>query len=103
MSIPDSHLCRRRDPAQVILAALADKVRGFGYRTVAKRCGLGEFPTEVRGWVKAFAAKATSIRLQMTAWAMHLDSSPTAIARVARPSATRSRRSGSLCVPPRSA
>jgi hypothetical protein len=77
---PDSHLCRRRDPARVILAALADKARGLGYRTVARRHGLSEFWTRVRGWVKAFAANAASVRAHMTAWAMHLDSSLTAIA-----------------------
>jgi hypothetical protein len=77
--VPDSQLFRRRDPARVILAALSDKARGLGRRRIADRHGLRDFPTRVRGWIRSFAANAERVRVQMTAWAAHLDSTLTGI------------------------
>lgn len=76
---PDTHLVRRRDPAGLILAALADKAAGLGHRKIADRCALSELPTRVRGWIRSFSANAERIRAQMTAWAARLDSSLRAV------------------------
>jgi hypothetical protein len=75
---PDGRLFRRRDPAGVILAALIDKASGLGYRKIAERYGLSDFPTRVRGWTHSFAANAEQVRVHMTAWAAYLDSNLTA-------------------------
>ena len=47
---------RRRDGAEVIVAALLDKAQGVGHRTIAAR--LDRAPGTVRGWLRAFARRA---------------------------------------------
>lgn len=65
-------LCRRRDLAEVIGAALLAKaLGGAGHRRVATAAGLP--PSTVRGWLRRFAANAEAIRVWFTVVAHDLD------------------------------
>jgi hypothetical protein len=58
--LPVTALLRRADVAEVVGSALAAKVAGAGWRTIAGRLGL---PGEtVRGWLRSFGRRAGGIR-----------------------------------------
>lgn len=62
---------RRRDPAEVIGAALVAKAAGLGHRGAAAVTGVPV--STVRGWLRRFAANALSIRAWFTVLAHGLD------------------------------
>jgi hypothetical protein len=59
--LPVSALVRRADAADVIGAALAARAAGSGWRPIAQR--LGRPGSTVRGWLRAFGARAEAVRL----------------------------------------
>ena len=62
--LPVFALLRRADLAEVIGAALSAKAAGLGARPIAARLGR---PVEtVRGWLRAFAARAQALRVWFT-------------------------------------
>jgi hypothetical protein len=69
--VPEDTLLRRRDGVEVIGAAMTAKAQGNGHRHIAK--DLGRPPSTVRGWLRAFAAKAVALREHFTRWAHALD------------------------------
>ncbi len=69
--VPEDTLVRRRDSTEVIGAALTAKANGAGHRPIAK--GLGRAPSTVRGWLRAFAARAVAVREHFVRWAHALD------------------------------
>jgi hypothetical protein len=62
--LPVSVLVRRADAVEVIGAALAAKASGSGWRPIAAR--LGRPGATVRGWLRAFGARAEAVRLFFT-------------------------------------
>jgi hypothetical protein len=69
--LPDWCLARRRDPAEVIGAALVANASGEGYRRIAARTGVPA--GTVRGWLRRFKSAAERIRAHFTAWAYRTD------------------------------
>jgi hypothetical protein len=53
-------LARRADAVDVIGSALRMKAEGVGHRSIA--AALGRAPTTVRGWLRAFAVNAETVR-----------------------------------------
>lgn len=66
-----SCLLRRADAVDVIGAALTAKASGQGHRPIA--AGLGRAASTVRGWLRAFAARAEQIRELFTRLLVELD------------------------------
>lgn len=66
-----SCLLRRADAVEVIGAALAGKAAGAGHRPIAAR--LGRAVSTVRGWLRAFAGNAESVRAACMALVSQLD------------------------------
>lgn len=64
-------LARRADAAEVIGAALLAKARGQGHRSIAAR--LGRPASTVRGWLRAFAGNAETVRIVATGLLAELD------------------------------
>lgn len=62
---------RRRDAADVIVAALVAKAAGEGHRRIAG--ALGRPPATVRGWLRRASAQAEAIRTAATTFACALD------------------------------
>lgn len=69
--IPEDTLVRRRHGAEVIGAALTAKAKGDGHRRIAG--ALGVAPSTVRGWLRAFAARAVALREHFVRWAHAMD------------------------------
>jgi hypothetical protein len=69
--LPEVALGRRQDGVSVIGAAIAAKADGEGFRRIAAR--LGACPETVRGWLRAFGARAAEIRMFFTRMAVALD------------------------------
>lgn len=67
----DQGLVRRRDEVEVIGAALVAMVAGSGHRRVAADVGLPA--STVRGWRRAFVARAEAVRAHFTRWGHALD------------------------------
>jgi hypothetical protein len=64
-------LWRRADASEVIGAALRWKAAGAGHRPIAVR--LGRPVTTVRGWLRAFARNAETVRSVVTSVLAQLD------------------------------
>lgn len=62
---------RRRDAAEVIVAALVAKATGAGHRRIAE--ALCRPPATVRGWLRRASAQAETIRVAATTFAHALD------------------------------
>jgi hypothetical protein len=75
-----SCLFRRRDDVATIGDALERRASGSGYRRIAK--GVGQKLWTVRGWLRAFAREAETVRAHFTRWAYALDAmlGPTKVA-----------------------
>ena len=87
-----SCLLRRADAVEVIGAALRAKAAGAGHRPIAAR--LGRPASTVRGWLRAFARNAETVRSVFTALLVQLDPlHRPAASRPGRCSLMRSRRS----------
>jgi len=72
--LPVTCLARRADEAGVIGMALEAKAAGAGHRTIA---GVLDRPAStVRGWLRAFAARAGQVRSAFTALAAGLATDP---------------------------
>jgi hypothetical protein len=69
--LPAWSVPRRRDGAEVIGAALLGKARGEGHRRIAAQ--LGRPPGTVRGWLRAFTARAGAIEQCARRWASTID------------------------------
>ncbi len=69
--LPAWSVPRRRDGAEVIGEALLAKAQGAGHRTIAAR--LGRSPATVRGWLRAFARRAETLRCCAVRWACAVD------------------------------
>lgn len=69
--LPWFMVARRRDGAEVILAALTAKAQGDGHRVIARRLGRPE--GTVRGWLRRFAAISELVSGAATRWAYALD------------------------------
>jgi hypothetical protein len=69
--LPSSCLARRADEVSVIGTALSAKATGLGHRRIAER--LERPASTVRGWLRAFAARAEQIRAAFTALLHELD------------------------------
>ena len=67
MLLPAWCLARRADAAEVIGLALEAKAAGAGHRAIAGR--LGRPASTVRGWLRAFTARAEQVRSVFTALA----------------------------------
>lgn len=74
MLLPVTCLARRADEAAVIGAALEAKAAGAGHRPIAAL--LGRPPSTVRGWLRAFTARADLVRQAFTALAAGLVADP---------------------------
>jgi hypothetical protein len=72
--LPVPLLSRRADTAQVIGAALEAKAAGRGHRPIAAE--LGRPPSTVRGWLRAFTARAERVRVAFTVLAASLVTDP---------------------------
>ena len=72
--LPVTCLARRADEAAVIGAALEAKAAGAGHRVIAEM--LGRPASTVRGWLRAFAARAELVRATFTALAAGLVTDP---------------------------
>lgn len=72
--LPVLMLLRRADVASVIMAALAAKARGVGYRPIA--AALGRPPETVRGWLRRFAGRVDRVRELFSGWLRALDPDP---------------------------
>jgi hypothetical protein len=72
--LPAWCLARRADAGEVIGLALEAKAGGAGHRVIAGR--LGRPATTVRGWLRAFTARAEQVRLVFTALAASLVTDP---------------------------
>ena len=64
-------LLRRADGVDVIGAALSGKATGAGHRPIAER--LGRPASTVRGWLRAFARNAETVRAMFTGLLVRLD------------------------------
>jgi hypothetical protein len=72
--LPAWCLARRADAGEVIGLALEAKAAGSGHRLVAAR--LGRPASTVRGWLRAFTARAEQVRSVFTALAASLVTDP---------------------------
>jgi Domain of unknown function (DUF6431) len=72
--LPVTCLARRADETGVIGTALEAKAAGAGHRTIAGM--LGRPASTVRGWLRAFAARAGQVRSAFTALAAGLVTDP---------------------------
>lgn len=72
--LPAWCLARRAGATEVIGLALEAKAAGAGHRVIAGR--LGRPATTVRGWLRAFTARAEQVRLVFTALAAALVTDP---------------------------
>jgi hypothetical protein len=72
--LPAWCLARRADAAEVIGLALEAKAAGAGHRVIAGR--LGRPASTVRGWLRAFTARAEQVRSVFTALAASLVTDP---------------------------
>jgi len=72
--LPAWCLARRADAAQVVGLALEAKAAGAGHRAIARR--LGRPASTVRGWLRAFSARAEQVRAVFTALAASLVTDP---------------------------
>ena len=72
--LPAWCLARRADAGEVIGLALEAKACGEGHRMIAAR--LGRPASTVRGWLRAFTARAEQVRLVFTALAASLVTDP---------------------------
>jgi hypothetical protein len=81
--LPAWCLARRADAAGVIGFALEAKAAGAGHRVVAGR--LGRPASTVRGWLRAFTARAEQVRSVFTALAASLVTDPPLPAAALRP------------------
>jgi hypothetical protein len=72
--LPAWCLARRADAGEVIGLALEAKAAGDGHRVIAGR--LGRPASTVRGWLRAFAARAEQVRSVFTALAAGLVTDP---------------------------
>ena len=72
--LPAWCLARRADAAGVIGLALEAKAAGAGHRVIAGR--LGRPASTVRGWLRAFAARAEQVRSVFTALAASVVTDP---------------------------
>jgi hypothetical protein len=72
--LPAWCLARRADAGEVIGLALEAKAAGAGHRVIAGR--LGRPASAVRGWLRAFTARAEQVRLVFTALAAALVTDP---------------------------
>jgi hypothetical protein len=72
--LPVTCLARRADEAAVIGTALEAKAAGAGHRAIAGM--LGRPPSTVRGWLRAFTARADRVRQAFTALAAGLVTDP---------------------------
>jgi len=72
--LPAWCLARRADAGEVIGLALEAKAAGAGHRVIAAR--LGRPASTVRGWLRAFAARAEQVRSVFTALAAALVTDP---------------------------
>jgi Domain of unknown function (DUF6431) len=72
--LPAWCLARRADEAAVIGTALEAKAAGAGHRAIAGV--LGRPPSTVRGWLRAFTARAELVRQAFTALAAGLVTDP---------------------------
>jgi hypothetical protein len=72
--LPVTCLARRADGTGVIGTALEAKAAGSGHRTIAAR--LGRPLSTVRGWLRAFAARAGQVRSAFTTLAAVLVTDP---------------------------
>ncbi len=71
VTLPAWSVPRRRDGAEVIGEALLAKAQGAGHHTIAAR--LGRPPATVRGWLRAFARRAETLRSCAVRWARAVD------------------------------
>jgi hypothetical protein len=69
--LPAWSVPRRRDGAEVIGHALLASAQGDGHRKIAAR--LQRPPGTVRGWLRAFAARAEAVRCCALRWAYAID------------------------------
>lgn len=69
--LPVSCLAQRADAVTVIGAALTAKAAGAGHRRIA--AALGRAASTVRGWLRAFAARAEQVRSLFTTLLHELD------------------------------
>jgi hypothetical protein len=69
--LPAWSVPRRRDGAEVIGSALLANAEGAGHRTIAAR--LGRPPGTVRGWLRAFARRAETLRAAAVRWTQALN------------------------------
>ena len=69
--IPEDTLVRRRHAGEVIGAALTARAKGASHRRIAN--DLGVATSAVRGWLRAFAAKAVVLREHFVRWAHAMD------------------------------
>jgi len=69
--IPEDTLVRRRHGAEVIGAALTARAKGASYGRIAK--DLGVTTSAVRGWLRAFSARAVVLREHFVRWAHAMD------------------------------
>jgi hypothetical protein len=72
--LPAWCLARRADAGEVIGLALEAKAAGAGHRVIAGR--LGRPASTVRGWLRAFTARAEQVRSVFTALAARLVADP---------------------------
>ena len=72
--LPAWCLARRADAGEVIGRALEAKAAGAGHRVIAER--LGRPASTVRGWLRAFTARAEQVRQVFTALAASLVTDP---------------------------
>jgi hypothetical protein len=72
--LPVVMLVRRADGVVVIGAALAAKVAGGGYRSIA--AALGRPAETVRGWLRRFASRTEAVRGVFTVWLRALAPDP---------------------------
>jgi len=81
--LPAWCLARRADCGEVIGFALEAKAAGAGHRVIAER--LGRPASTVRGWLRAFSARAEQVRSVFTALAASLVTDPPLPAPAAAP------------------
>jgi len=74
--LPAWSLPRRRDAAEVVVAALVAKAAGSGHRAIA--AALGRPAATVRGWLRRATARAEATRGAATIWVRALDAGDTA-------------------------
>jgi len=75
--LPAAMLARRADAVVVIGAALLGKAAGLGHRRIA--VSSGRPVSTVRGWLRRFAGRAESVRVQFTGLLHALDANAAAL------------------------